>query len=217
MDANLFITERWLWLEISVGLALLAAWVRWFWQRSGRSWVWPPLWHSLRLMYSLGVPALALLWRRVLSERYLGLKPLSAGPAEWTRDLAWTLLIGFITWALLQSMAGTVSFKRCRRWGVALREALYHQVHAAFYREPWALVWGFGPGAWLGLLPLAFEALLDPQNWRDSRDPARSWAMLTRTALYLAGLLLYIKTQNLWLIWLMDAVVSGLVGQPAEF
>jgi len=213
VDANLFITEQWLWLEISVGLALLTAWGRWLWQRSGRSWLWPPLWHSLRLIYALGLPALVLFWRRALSERYLGLEPLSAGPAEWTRDLAWTLLIGLVTWLVLQNMAGLTPLKRHRQWSEAFREALYHQAHAAFYREPWVLLWGIGPGAWLGLLPLAFEALLDPQHWHDNRDPARSWAVLTRIALYIAGLLVYIKTQNLWLIWLMDAVASGMLGQ----
>lgn len=217
MDAKLLITERWLWLEVSLLVALAAGWGRWYWRRRGHPvlpWM-SSLWQVLRLFYALGFPAALLLWRHGLSERFFGLKPLSAGPVVWTRDLAWTLGIGLATWLILRYLAHSSPLPRRHDGTVALREALYHQVHAAFYREPFVLLWGIGQGSWLGLLPLAFETLLDPNRWSDIDDDARSWNLLMRLTLLLSGTLLYMQTQNLWLMLLMDACVAWLIGQGA--
>ncbi len=219
MDVELLISERWLWLEISVALAVLVAWMRWLWSRRlARPFpVWLSfLWPYLRLAYALGLPALLLFWRHRLSERFFGLKPLNAGPAVWARDLAWFFLIGLGTWLVLRFLARTAPAPRQHDVTVAVREALYHQVHAAFYREPFALVWGVGLGAWLGLLPLLFETLLDPGQWAAWGQPAKSWALLVRAALILAGMMLYMQTQNLWLILLLDGVLAALIGFPDQ-
>lgn len=172
----------------------------------------------LALLYALGMPALVLFWRRLLSERFFGLKALHAGPEVWTRDLAWMGLVGVAGGWILATLARTAPAPRRRDGLRALREALYHQVHVAFYREPFALLWGFGVGAWLGLALVLFEALLDPNHWRAWGDPLRSWPLIARATLHITGLILYVQTQNLWLILLLEICLMAWIGffQNAE-
>lgn len=216
MDAELLITERWLWLEISVALAVVAGWVRWAWRRSGRP-VFPwmkALGQALALLYALGMPALVLFWRRLLSERFFGLKTLHAGPAIWMRDLAWMILVGVAGGWVLATLARTAPAPRQRDGLRALREALYHQVHVAFYREPFALLWGVGVGAWIGLALVLLEALLSPDFWTEWGNPLRNWSLSVRAALHIMGLIVYVQTQNLWLILLLDVCLLAWIGFP---
>jgi hypothetical protein len=86
-------------------------------------------------------------------------------------------------------------------------------VHWAFYREPFVLLWGLSLGTWAGLLPVAFEAGINPARWDDLRVPPHGRDLLIRVGLAIVGALLFLETQNLWLAILMDAVVGWRLGQ----
>ncbi len=240
----LSLQERWLWLAGSLGIALIVSWAGWLARRPrAPQWPWWERWHhwrgrpwlsqSARLLYAIGIPAAALFWRGALTERGLGLQPWlwsdaashGAFQSNWEnlmRDLGWSLSIMAGTGALLALGRRTTrhsigkAFPLRRDLGVALREALYHQVHWAFYREPFVLVWGIGSGAWLGLLPVMLEAVLNPARWAELRSPQRGRDLLVRAALAVVSILLYIRTQNLWLALLVDVALGWGAGLAAE-
>lgn len=245
MDTEIpLLQERWLWLAGSLGIALSVSWAGWFVRRSRvPQWPWLERWQhwrgrfwlvqSARLLYAIGIPAAALFWRGALTERGLGLQPwlwsaaASPGAAQancenWVRDLGWAVTIMAGTGALLALGRRTIrhsigkSFPLRRDLGVALREALYHQVHWAFYREPFVLIWGISNGAWFGLLLVALEAVLNPTRWADLRSPQRGRDLLVRAVLAVASILVYIRTQNLWLALLVDVVLGWGAGLTAE-
>ena len=237
MDNDIFfIQERWLWLTGSVILALGAAWVRWsiqqkhrksplqWWQRwqnwSGRQWVVL----ILQFLYAIGIPALALFWRRILTERGLGLQPLpvpitSATPdilqtqwQDWVKDIGWTIgitatasLIRFISTQMLKRING-IPNTTPRDFGKALRDALYYQTHWAFYREPFVLIFGASTGTWAGLLPLAFETGLNPTHWTDWHTSKEK--LLQRAFLAVVSAMLYMQTQNFWMLLLADILLG---------
>jgi len=99
---------------------------------------------------------------------------------------------------------------------VALREAIYHQAHWAFYREPFVLLLGVGLGTWAGLIPVAAEALVNPARWTDLQSPARGRDLLIRVGLAVLSALLFIQTQNIWLAILADTGLLWLLGQTQE-
>ncbi len=232
--------ERWLWLAISLILALFAIAIRWIaerpesrfreavatWERDPRI-VWAV--HTLRLLYAVGLPAFVLLGRGALTERGLGLVPLPLGwhddPARaqalwltWTRGIGRTCALMAVGWLIFRAAGHTlrraagVTFTVRHDLPAALREAVYHQVHWAFYREPFALLWGTARGAWLGLIPVTLEAALNPKRWEELRSPHRNRDLLVRVGLAVLGVLLYIQTQNLWLAILADTLLSWAVG-----
>lgn len=202
----------------------------------------PWLIHPLRLAYAVGLPAAALLWQGTLTTRGLGLQPLpeivvahnaaATGTAEvegnlawndWARDVGWFAAVAASTALIV--VLGDVG---ARRWstrssldthhnvGVALREAVYHQVHWAFYREPFVMLWGFGLGSWLGALPVLVETVLNPMVWQGIQTHGARYGrcLLGRVGLFAAGTLLFLLTQNLWLLILMDGLVSAFVLSP---
>jgi hypothetical protein len=239
--------ERWVWLNVSLVIALLASALRWFLERphlqkhfrTGAASAWPrAVWdlswiiHPLRLLYAVGIPALALLWRGILTPSGLGLQPFfwaadQADPTApgswdvWVRDLGWVCAFGVGFWILI-----TLANRAAKRLapphttqhnpGVALREAVYHQAHWAFYREPFVLLFGVGMGAWAGLLPVAGEALLNPARWTDLQSPVRGHNLLVRVGLAVLSALLFIQTQNIWLMLLADMGLTWLLGQQQE-
>ena len=233
---SLLISERWLWLSGSLLGGLLVAWSYWLATRNDN----PPRWlqdnfliHSARLLYAIAIPAAALLWRGVLSSRLLGLKRLllsnSPTPLEiqahwndWASDFGWLalLLAGVLMiyqLARWQTRAGTPIQRRRLQGGAllsALREALYHQAHWAFYREPWVLLWGAGLGTWAGLGLVGIQAALNPWRWRDLRQAQTRARLLARLAIALSSALLYLQTQNLWLAIALDAALGWLLEQP---
>lgn len=245
MDTEIpLLQERWLWLAGSLGIAFIVSWAGWLARRPrDPQWSWWERWHhwrgrlwlsqSARLLYAIGIPAAALFWRGALTERGLGLQPWlwsdAASPgafqSNWEslmRDLGWALSIMAGTGALLalgrratRHSSGKALPLR-RDFGIALREALYHQVHWAFYREPFVLVWGIGNGTWLGLLPVMLEAALNPARWAELRSPQRGRDLLVRAALAVASILLYIRTQNLWLALLVDVSLGWAAGLATE-
>lgn len=220
--------ERWVWLCGSLLLALLSAWIAeafrhmggkpgaWYqrWQRwPGRPWVL----HTVRVLYAVGIPATALIWRGALKESSLGLQPfpwqntplsttsLPHHWEDWLRDGLWALGIGIAVTLLIQWTQ--VTLKRAGHpWPalrgdglLSLREAVIHEVHWAFYREPWLLLWPTPIGVWAGWLLVGLEAALNPARWRDLRTPLSSRTLVLRAALAVISALLFLQTQNLWL------------------
>ncbi len=248
MDANaLPLQQRWLWLAASVATALLFASLQWLlrqpgerlspWVERGRQWPGAPwLWQMARLSYAVGIPALALFWQGALTERGLGLQPVlwisdSLSPAliqanwvDWVRDVGWAAGIGGGGWLLvivgqhLVQRATGEGARYLHQPGRALREAVYHQVHWAFYREPFVLLWGVSWGAWAGLGLVALEAALNPVRWEDWRFFGRGRDLLVRAVLAVVSLLLYLQTQNLWLAILTDWALGWALGsaRPTE-
>lgn len=236
MSTETSLTERWLWLVVSFGIALLATGVQLAQDLIGkratpstppRPAVTIPAWtiQFLRILYAVGIPALALLWRGALTERGLGLKPLQWTAAEasnwtaWAADIGWACAIALGTGVLLwlgNLPRNVVAAKIQQRPDIALREAVYHQAHWAFYREPFVLLWGVTVGAWLGLLLVAFEAIINPIHWNNLRSPARGRNMVVRSGIAIMSVMLYIQTQNLWVAILADAALGWGLGQQTD-
>jgi hypothetical protein len=237
--------ERWVWLNVSLVIALLASALRWFLERPhllGRRtdanttshpvWEMPWIIHPLRLLYAVGIPAAALLWHGALTPSGLGLKPFfwtadqalttaSGSWNTWVRDFGWTCAFACGFWALVaiaDRVVKRLSSPRTTRrsLSVALREAVYHQAHWAFYREPFVLLFGVGMGVWAGLLPVAGEAMLNPARWIDLQSPTRGRDLLIRTGLAVLSAMLFIQTQNIWLMLLADTGLTWLLGQKHE-
>ncbi len=195
-----------------------------------------------RLLYYIGLPLAALLLGHdALVERHLGLwgsAAMSATSAErwadWTRSLGWAVALGVGSWTLLAlgwwtyrralgaAREDTVLFQHRPSGWACLREALYHEVHWAFYRNAFVVVgeaqaWGTYWGAWAGLALAGLEATLNP-GWRTGLDdPRRAPVQLMRGALAVVSSVLFLLTQNLWLAiavhwgvsWGLSALVQG--------
>ena len=244
LDDISLIEERWIWLSSSVALAVLAAWVRWFisrprsdvppwldrWQRWwGRPWV--EEWG--RLAFTVGIPAAALLWRGVLTERGLGLQPLlwprgsvpfevrQANWQNWVTDVGWTVGIVVVTGLVFglahyqQRRLSRPEITAHHDLGTAMREAIHHESHWAFYREPFVLLWGAPIGSWVGLLLALVEALLNPHCWDDLQTLERGRNVLVRAGLGVMSALLFIRTQNLWCALVADVILGYVLGSIA--
>ncbi len=223
--------ERLIWLALSLMLAFFAIAVQWVIERPASryaeraaQWKTQPAisWslHTLRLVYAVGFPSVIFLWRGALTERGLGLQPRPWN--RWAADIGITVAVITGMWGLAKlsdlqvtRLAG-LRVTPAHRAGVALRESIYHQAHWAFYREPPVLLFGPAYGAWLGLIPVLLEASLNPARWADLRTFARGRDMLFRAAQAISSVILYILTQNLWLLILADFTLGWLVGQSAD-
>jgi hypothetical protein len=219
--------EGWLWLGGSLVLAILWANLAWHFRqpRAGRigdfvarltSWRYAPLLlQFLRLLYYIGLPGIALLWRHAIVQRYLGLSSgLTDVWLKWAYDTGWAAALGVGAWVLLA--AGWWAYRRAlltvRKNSIAgasasgwvfLREAAYHEVHWAFYRSVpiFALAqaqftgnayWG----VWIGLALAALEAALNPVWRKELADPERAPARLMRGALAVVSSVLFIQTKD---------------------
>ena len=195
-----------------------------------------------RLLFYLGLPAAALLWGQdAVIGRLMGFQPLlalnglvgdpapaaevAANLADWTRDVGWAAGSGAAAWAVLalgwwtaRRGANPPHLDREALSGiVGLREAAYHEVHWAFYRN--APIVALGPywGTWAGLVLTAFEAVLNP-FWRASLgDADRASLPLLRAGMAFVSAALFLKTGNLWLavlvhwgvLWGLSAMVNS--------
>jgi hypothetical protein len=203
------------------------------WQLLERLLCAPWLVHTLRVIYAVGLPAAALLGHRALSATGLGLKPLpTTGTelvgvtnlslpswADWVSDLGTTATVAAGAWLLI-----TLGERAARRWSTpdasrpphspfaALREAVIHQAHWAFYREPFIFTWGPVLGPWLGALPVLVEMLISPLFWerlhRGGGQARR--AVLIRAGIFVASTLIILQTQNLWMALALDCVLGWL-------
>ena len=199
--------------------------------------------YPMRLIYAIGIPAAALFWQGALTARGLGLQPMlaatlaqpganditqSASPgAAWRDDLSWLFVVAGVT-ALVMTAGSRVARQLApqstagkRNLGAAVLEAVYHQVHWAFYREPFVYSWGIGLGSWLGTLPVLLEAGVNLVFWErlHTRGAGYQRQTLVRAGLFVASTQLYLLTQNLWLAIALDALVGWLAlrwrDQPA--
>jgi hypothetical protein len=200
------------------------------------SWRFSPwLLQLLRLVYYIGMPFAALLWGHdAVVGRLLGLQqfavPFSGGREagayvaanwlDWAHDVGWTVTLGIAAWGLLA--LGWWAYRRAMAtageaqglsgfsdsgW-VLLREAAYHEVHWAFYRNAPILALGAYWGVWIGLILVALEALLNPVWRKGLADPRRAPGQLTRGALAVVSGVLFLLTENLWLVLILDWAVS---------
>jgi hypothetical protein len=177
---------------------------------------------SLRLLYYIGLPFAALFWGHdAIVARFLGLQRLvqptiaglegsssmHANWGDWGSDIGWAATV-FLTacavllaagWARRRAL-GT-GLPRPKRTGVwsDLREALYHEMHWAFYRSIPIAGLGLYWGSWAGLLLASLEAVANPGWRREMLSTERSAALLLRAALAVVSCLLFLRTQNLWL------------------
>jgi hypothetical protein len=243
--------ESWLWLGGSLLLAILWANLARFFRRpragaigelATRLAVWrvaPWLLQFLRLLYYVGAPFTALVWRRAINERYVGLRlgtetigPATEKWADWVHNLGWAAALGIGAWVLLaigwwayrRALAiagekGVVAGTDVSGW-VLLREAAYHEVHWAFYRNApiltanayWEKTAGEYWGVWAGLALVALEAVLNPAWRKGLADPQKAPAQLMRGALAVVSSVLFLKTENLWLALALHWGISwGLV------
>ena len=197
----------------------------------------PFLFQALRFLYYLGLPAAALFWGGdAVVGRFLGLKRLalpaqtgtgggalpSASWSNWAHDLAWSAVVGLGSTGLLvlaaityrRSLQAVTSLGRgkgIQGWKAA-REAAYHEVHWAFYRNAPIVALGLYWGTWAGLGLAAVEAIANPAWRKDVQEPERAWPRLSRAALALVSSVLFLQTQNLWLALLSHWAISWLLG-----
>jgi len=190
----------------------------------------------LRIVYAVGIPAAALFGQSALSARGLGLKSLPAPGdvtpldgllrptwEDWAGDVGWMAGIGAAFWLLVtlgdhaarHLRSSEESGKPDPHSGAAqsaVVDAVVHQVHWAFYREPFIFAWGAPLGIWLGALPVLFEAVINPRFWERLNDegPPAVRRCLVRAGLFVATGLVMIRTQNLWMGLGLDLLVGWL-------
>jgi len=186
---------------------------------------------GLRLLYYVGLPFAALFWGRdAVVSRLLGLQPfilpatgersamVSANWFDWLHDFGWALALGIgsfgvfllARWTRHRALTrGEVDERSAQEpsWKT-IREAAYHEIHWAFYRN--APIVTFGPywGVWVGLLLVALEALANPTWRRGLSVPKRASKQLLRAMLAVASSVLFLRTQNLWLSIVSHSMVS---------
>jgi hypothetical protein len=191
----------------------------------------PPSLQGLRLLYYVGLPFAALFWRRdAVVGRLLGLQPfilpesgqgsaaVSANWFDWLQDFGWAAALGLgslgllllARWArrrALTSGEDNESGRQTTSWET-IREAAYHEIHWAFYRNAPIVTFGLYWGVWAALPLMAFEALANP-IWRtDLNHPRRASKQLLRATLAVVSSVFFLQTQNLWLSMVLHAAVS---------
>lgn len=231
---------------LAVGATQMGWWL-WS-RRENRAWIarlirsafFPALLQVARLLYYVGFPFAALIWGQdAVVERLLGLKPLaalSAGPvspsdlaanwAVWAQDVGWAMVLGLGAWATLAAGWWTVHRAGGGSAGgeiplspwTLLREAVFHEVHWAFYRNAPTVVLGAYWGAWAGLVLTTLEAALNPW-WRAAlEEKGRASATLVRAGLAVLSVVFYLQTMNLWLAVLLHwGVTWGLAAWIRAF
>ena len=194
----------------------------------------PWLFQIARFLYYVGLPFSALLWGNdAVIGRLLGLPrgqnsavSLTSQWLDWAHDLAWTAALGAGAWALLalgwwayrRSLAGVesednrVCGTHASGW-ILFREAAYHEIHWAFYRNAPIIELARHPGdtywgVWIGLALVLAEAALNPAWRRGLADPQRAPAQLLRGALAIISGTLFLLTENLVLALVLHLGVS---------
>jgi len=216
--------ESWLWLGGSLLLAILWTNLAWFFRQPSPGALGefitrliayrfsPLLFQVLRLLYYVGVPYAALLWGHdAVIKSLLGLP--AATWIDWARDVGWAVTLGLGGCALLAlgwwtycralTTAGeenTVAGANASGW-VLLREAAYHEIHWAFYRNAPIVAVGTYWGVWVGLALVTLEAALNPAWRKGLVNPQKAPAQLMRAALTVVSSVLFLLTENgnLWL------------------
>ncbi len=188
---------------------------------------------TLRLLYYVGLPFAALLWGRdALVARLFGLQRLvlpvpgggqhsdllSTNWLNWLEDLGWAAALGLGSWGLLSlaawarrralSSLGEDDAGRARPSWRTVREAIYHEIHWAFYRNAPIVAFGLYWGVWMGLAAVAAEALANPMWRQRMSNPKQASSLLLRASMAVVSSLLFLQTQNLWLTMVVHSAVS---------
>lgn len=189
----------------------------------------------VRFAYYIGLPFAALVYgHNAVQAGVLGLQPfewphrdvgnasiVAENWADWVRDIGWALALGTACWgalalavwarrrALGQEGTHTTSPAPAASGWVLLREAIYQEVHWAFYRNlPIVALGSRYWGTWAGLALVALEATLNPA-WRTRlSDPDESVTGLIGVACAWMSSMLFLETANLWLAILTHFGVS---------
>ena len=191
----------------------------------------PPSLQGLRLLYYVGLPFAALFWGRdVVVGRLLGLQPLvlpesgqrnaavNANWFDWLHDVGWSAVLGLgslgllllARWARHRALIGSEddgNEGRTSSWET-IREAAYHEIHWAFYRNAPIVTFGLYWGVWAALLLVALEALANPMWRRGLNVPGRASKQLMRATLGVVSSVFFLQTQNLWLSMVLHTAVS---------
>ena len=194
MSASLL--DQCIWVALSVGIAILAgvmnAYAKQMVQRTPADKKWlailrtPWFIDTLRLLYAISIPALALFFSGILSYRGLGLKPFpwsqqsSEGQTlwlTWQQDFEKTVVVCGLTYLILNmGLRSAGSSKNNPRPGLltatlsGLQESIIDQVHWTFYRELCIRIWGIARGSWIVAIPLSVELFLNPATWTRLKD-----------------------------------------------
>lgn len=192
---------------------------------------------TVRLLVYVGLPFAALVWGHdAVTRSLMGLQTLDLpvsdaqvveAPAtvsnwlDWVGDVGWAAILGIsalgllvLGWwayrrALISAGEGRAGTQDPVSGWVLLREAAYHEVHWAFYRNAPILAWGRYWGTWAGLILVAVEATLNPA-WRQGLgDTNEAPARLMRGVLAVVSSILFLQTQNLWLAVVLHFAVSA--------
>lgn len=209
-----------LWIALSMVLHSLGTNLAWHYRRprSGRFGHWaerakdwayiPWLLQAMRFLYYIGIPYMALL-RGIALPSLMGLTNLN-----WFEGIGWGtffglgafLLLAFIWRYHLRSLAswplrGKHSLDLTLDWRKLVREAVYQEVHWAFYRcGPTLLFDDHYPGVFLGLLLNSLEWWSDPA-WRSSLTrPGQAEGALMGWSIAFVMALIYLFVRNLWLV-----------------
>ena len=153
---------------------------------------------------------------------------------DWAHDVGWAVVLGIGTWGLLA--LGWWTYRRALAtadvtpdegdmvtgandsgW-VLLREAAYHEVHWAFYRNAPILALGTYWGVWIELALVALEVTLNPAWRKGLADPQRVPAQLLGGVLAVVSGAVFLLTQNLWLALVLHwGVLRGLTALTQAF
>jgi hypothetical protein len=167
----------------------------------------------LRLLYFIGLPYAALLTGS-LAPIDLGLTGaggavLGWDVAAWLRGLSITLTVGVLvvlpislaSWQLARATHGMVLGTDDRSVGAVLVEALYAEVHWAFYRTaPLILLENAYAAALIGMVLVAVEWCVELIRNGLSHAPEDRQRWLRRVLLLAVSATLFVLTRNLWLL-----------------
>lgn len=230
------ILDRVIWLVFSVGLAILSgvtlAYVEQIYQYAPSDKKW---WYFLRntwfnnivrFFYAVCIPAIALFSQGVLTYRGLGFKPFPWSPTVsengknwliWQQDFEALVLIlilsGIVLACGLRSSGGYRFGQKTNIWTslmLATRESFIDQVHWAFYRELFVTIWGVAFGSWIVMGPLSVELLLNPATWTRVKNAPGITSLTINCGILFASTILFIQTQNLWLMLVMEFILRML-------
>jgi hypothetical protein len=194
------------------------------WRLLARAQGWPLMpWleQAARFGYYLGIPFLAATSGAIGAD-LLGIRGSEwvAGREDWARGAGLATVAVLATWSVW--LAGRLLARRqklvplpTRLPGSAwqrLLDALYDQIHWAFYRS--------GPILWLddvywgifaGLALVLLEAALNPAHRWALQDPETAAPSLLRLSIAWTSALLFLATRNLWLTLAAHLALVGLL------
>lgn len=192
-----------------------------------------------RLFYYIGLPYAVVVLRRVGLPSYMGIPPLegnapTAGEVGLQLlglaqpEVAWRrlwLTLGLTAGALTLTVMLCWWYARSLRalpfgttppastdllpWWISFREAVYLQMHWAFYRSGTILLTNdFYRGTALSLILICLEWAINPAWRTELRQPFRAETRLSRLGLALITALLFYFTRSLWLSILVHWVLA---------